>query len=81
MFSGMFASGLHLTSYNLDGRGLFTVTLSDGSVWRQDPSDTNYAHFGGKPSNYEVSLHPGDYGKMRMGIRGEDGLYLVERIR
>jgi hypothetical protein len=81
LFSGIFASGLHLAAYSFDHRGLFTVTLSDGSVWRQDPSDTNYAHFGGKPSEYEVSLHPGDFGKVRMSVRGAEGLYMVQRIR
>ena len=78
MFSG---TGLHMASYTFNGRGLFTVTLSDGSVWQQDPNDTNFAHFSGKASNYPVSVHPGDYGKARMEVRGEPGPYLVQRIR
>ena len=78
MFSG---SGLQMASYTFDKRGLFTVTLSDGSVWKQDPNDTNFAHFGGKASKYSVTLHPGDFGKARMNVRGEGGPYLVARIR
>jgi len=82
MFSGMFTSnGLHMASYTFDRRGLFTVTLSDGSVWKQDTNDTNFAHFSGKPANYSVTVHPGDYGKARMVVRGEDGAYVVEQVR
>lgn len=79
MFSG--SSGLHMASYSFDKRGLFTATLSDGSVWKQDPDDTNFAHFAGKASKYPVSLHPTDTGKARMDVRGEDGTFLVERVR
>jgi hypothetical protein len=82
MFSGMFSgSGLHMASYTFNKRGLFIVTLSDGSVWEQDPNDTNFAHFGGTASKYSVTLHPGDFGKARMNVRGEGGPYLVARIR
>jgi hypothetical protein len=82
LFGGMFAGdGLHMASYAFDKRGLFTITLSDGSVWRQDANDTNFAHFSGKASNYPVTLHPGDFGKARMNVRGEDGSYLVVRVR
>lgn len=82
LFASMFSgSGLHMMSYTFDKRGLFTVTLSDGSVWRQDANDTDFAHFAGKASNYLVTLHASDFGKARMDVRGEDGPYLVERIR
>ncbi len=57
MFGSMFSGGgLHMASYTFDGRGLFTVTLSDGSVWQQDPNDTNFAHFSGKASDYPVTV-------------------------
>ena len=77
MFS---ANGLHMTAYRFDKQGLFTVTLSDGSIWRQDANDTNFAHFGGKASSYLVTLVAGDYGKSRMNVRGEPGSYLMERV-
>ena len=81
-FSNVFSGGgLHMASYSFDRRGLFTVTLSDGSVWRQEARDTNYAHFAGKASNYSVNLTPGSFGKARLDVRGEDGTYLVERVR
>jgi hypothetical protein len=82
LFGNMFsAAGLRMASYSFDRRGQFTVTLSDGSVWRQAASDTNFAHFGGKASDYPVALYPGSYGKVRMDVRGEGGPYLVERVR
>jgi len=74
-------SGLRMTAFSFDKRGLFTVTLNDGSVWRQDTNDTNFAHFGGTASSYLVTLTPGEYGKSRMNVRGEPGPYLVERTR
>ena len=82
IFTGMFAgNALHMLSYTFDKRGLFTVTLSDGSVWQQDANDSNFAHFSGKAPNYTVTLHQGDFGKSRMDVRGEGGPYLVERLR
>lgn len=79
---GMFkGDGLHMAAYSFDNRGLFTVTLSDGTIWRQDAADSNFAHFGGKASNYSVTLAAGGSGKSRMTVRGEGGPYLVERVR
>lgn len=77
---GVRGGGLHMSSYRFDKHGLFTVTLDDGSVWRQDANDTNFAHFGGQASRYSVTLLAGEYGKSRLGVRGEPGLYLVERV-
>jgi hypothetical protein len=74
-------TGLRMEAYNFDKRGLFTVTLSDGSMWRQDANDTNFAHFGGRASNYAVALVAGEYGKSRLDVRGEPGPYVVERIQ
>jgi hypothetical protein len=82
MFDGVFAGGgLHMASYSFDKRGLFTVTLSDGSVWKQSNNDSNFAHFAGKAADYAVTLHPGDFGKARMDVRGEGGPYLVSRVQ
>ena len=81
-FSDLFGkNSLRMVSYSFDPRGLFTVTLSNGEVWRQDPNDTNYAHWSGKAANYSVTVISGDFGKSRMDVRGEPGPYLVERVR
>jgi hypothetical protein len=72
---------LRMVSYSFDRRGLFTVTLSNGEVWRQDTNDTNYAHWSGKASDYPVTLVPGEFGKSRLDVRGQPGPYRVERVR
>ena len=82
MLSSLFGGdSLRMASYSFDRRGLFTVTLSNGEVWRQDPNDTNYAHWSGKASEYPVKLIQGEFGKSRLDVRGEPGPYRVERIR
>jgi hypothetical protein len=73
-------NSLHMASYSFDSRGLFTVTLSNGEVWRQDPNDTNYAHWSGKAADYPVTVIPGEFGS-RLDVRGEAGTYRVEKIR
>jgi hypothetical protein len=78
LFSG---SSLHMASYSFDRRGLFTVTLSNGEVWRQDPNDTNYAHWSSKASDYPVTLVSGEFGKSHLNVRGEPGPYIVEMVR
>ena len=72
---------LHMVSYSFDPRGLFIVTLSNGEIWRQDPNDTNFAHWSGKAANYPVTLTTGEFGKSRLDVRGEPGPYRVERVR
>lgn len=76
----LFDDSLHMTAYSFDGHGLFTVTLSDGSVWKQNSNDTNFAHFSGAAARYPVSIIAGDYGS-RMDVRGEPGPYRVEQVR
>jgi hypothetical protein len=81
-FSKSSGPSLRMSAYSFDRRGLFTVTLSDGSVWRQDANDTNFAHFGGPASSYPVSILETDIpGKSRLDVRGENGPYLVVRVR
>jgi hypothetical protein len=82
MLSNLFGTdSLRMASYSFDPRGLFTVALSNGEVWRQDPNDTNYAHWSGKASNYPVTLISGEFGKSRLDVRGEPGPYRVIRVR
>jgi hypothetical protein len=74
-------TSLHMTAYSFDARGLFTVTLSNGEVWRQDANDTNYAHWNGKAANYPVTLISGEFGVSRLDVRGEPGPYRVVKVR
>ena len=45
-----------MSSYTFDKGGRFTVTLSNGEVWRQISNDTAYAHLGGQASDYMCAL-------------------------
>jgi hypothetical protein len=82
MIASLFGNdSLRMASYSFDRRGLFTVTLNNGEVWRQDPNDTNYAHWSGKASDFPVKLIPGEFGKSRLDVRGEPGPYIVEKVR
>jgi hypothetical protein len=78
---GAGTSQLHMSSYTFDKGGRFTVTLSNGEVWRQVSNDTAYAHLGGQASDYMVSLTDGDAGNTTMNVRGEPGTFSVQRVR
>jgi hypothetical protein len=47
-----------LQSYSFDAAGYFTVTLANGEIWRQDPSDTLYAHWNKPAGTYGVQILP-----------------------
>lgn len=72
---------LRMGAYSFNPRGLFTVTLSDGQVWRQRDNDTAFANWGAKPGNYYVTVRADPTGGYTMTVRGDDGLYRVERVR
>ena len=71
-----------LETYTVDGKGLFTVTLSNGEVWRQDPSDTARAHWNGRASDYGIKLAKDAGGRTgQLFVRGDAPLYRVIRLR
>lgn len=75
------ASGnLRIASYAFDPRGHFTVTLTDGSVWRQLDRDESFADWRGPATSYYVSLKSSgnDY---YLDVKGGTGPYQVERLR
>ncbi len=71
-----------LESFSFDGRGLFTVTLSNGEIWRQDPSDPARAHWRGRASDYGIKLAKDAGGRTgQLFVRGDDPLYRVIKLR
>ena len=71
-----------LESFSFDGRGLFTVTLSNGEIWRQDPSDPARAHWNGRASDYGVKLAKDAGGRSgQLFVRGDAPLYRVVKLR
>jgi hypothetical protein len=69
-----------MVSYSFDSAHMFTVTLSDGSVWRQAAGDTHRANWRKPPQSYRVSVSEGYNGT---GILDpNDGVqYEVQRVR
>jgi hypothetical protein len=75
------AAWLHLKAYNFDKHGMFTVTLEDGSIWRQQEDDVNYAHWKEPPSHYMVSVGGGLFGGGTLEMRNDGNEYQVQRVR
>jgi hypothetical protein len=47
-----------LKTYKFDAAGYFTVTLANGETWRQDSSDTHYAHWNKGAGTYTAQILP-----------------------
>lgn len=72
---------VHLAAYTFNRRGMFTVTLPDGTVWQQDDSDVNYAHWKDPASHYVVSVGEGISGRGSLELQNDGNEYIVRRIR
>ena len=72
---------VHLAGYSFDRRGMFTVTLPDGTVWQQQESDVNYAHWKDPASRYVVSVGEGLAGHGILELQNDGNEYQVRRIR
>ena len=70
-----------MASYSFDHYGIFTVTLSNGQVWRQLSGDTNYAHWKKAPGAYLVSISSGFLGSRKFEIQGTAGIFRVRQIK
>jgi len=85
LFGGLFDNGSEETermaSYKFNPRGQFTLTLSNGQVWRQRSNDTAFATWGAKPSEYYVTVRAVGSGGYNLSVRGDDGIYQVEPVR
>ena len=51
-----------MVAYSFNKARLFTVTLSDGTTWRQSPDDTHRAVWKKPPSSYRVLVSKGHGG-------------------
>jgi hypothetical protein len=69
-----------VVSYVFDRYGIFTVTLSNGQIWRQISGDTKYAHWNGSAANYTVVISRGALGSFNLRVLKSPGLFKVERV-
>jgi len=71
-----------IETYSFDSKGLFTVTFSNGQIWRQDASDPNRAHWNGRASDYSIKFAKDASGRNgQLMVRGDNGLYQLHRLR
>jgi hypothetical protein len=68
-----------MTAYNFDRSHLFTVSLSDGTVWRQSPQDQHRAAWRKPPGSYHVSVQVG-YGGVGTLDPNDGFQYQVQRV-
>lgn len=69
-----------MQDYSFDKYGFFTVTLSNGQVWRQIDGDTDYAHWTKPASRYQVRITTGFMKSHNFQVKGLPGLYKVQRV-
>jgi hypothetical protein len=70
-----------LATFTLDPHGFFTVTLSNGQVWRQLSGDTTIAHWNPSQSaQYVIAINPGALGSHNLQVVGQPERYKVERL-
>ena len=70
-----------MKDYKFDRGGLFTVTLVDGSVWQQLPSDGIRAGWRGAAGSYLVTVSQGLLGANSLKLAGTSTSYKVKRVR
>ena len=70
-----------MAAYSFDHSGVFTVTLTNGQVWRQISGDTETAHWKKPPATYIASISRGWFGSYNFEVKNNPGLYKVHRDR
>lgn len=74
-------SASRMKSYSFDRYGIFTVTLEDGSVWRQISGDSSFAHWREPAQRYAVRITRGALGSYNLQVRNSPGLFKVRPVR
>lgn len=72
--------GVSFQSYNFDRAGHFTVTLTNGQVWRQTDNDNHMASWKADPARYIASIRTGALGSSILQVRGEPGAFMVTQV-
>jgi hypothetical protein len=70
-----------MTSYSFDKQGLFTISLSNGQVWRQMPDSGTPARFNKSAEKYTVSVKPGAFGSYNLVVDDEPRIYKVKQVK
>jgi len=72
-----------MRSFDMDKQGIFTVTLTDGQVWRQSEEDVVYhpARWRKQAPEMLVTIKPDAMRTFTLTVAGETRFYKVRRIR
>jgi hypothetical protein len=70
-----------MTAYDFDQAGLFTVSLADGTVWRQLSTDGIRAGWRGPASGFVVRVSRGALGATSLTIAGTGTTYRVKQVK
>ncbi len=70
-----------LASYTFDRNNIFTVTLANGQVWRQESGDTTYARWKKPASSYTATITRGALGSIDFQVQGEPHIFKVSRLQ
>ena len=67
--------------FSFDSHGLFTVTFSNGQVWRQNADDPARAHWTGRGSDHSIKFAIDSSGRGgQLMVRGDAAPYQVHRL-
>lgn len=72
--------GVSFRSYHFDGAGHFTLTLTNGQVWRQADNDNHMASWKADPTRYVATIRTGALGSSILQVRGESGAFMVTQV-
>src|SRR5581483_4853860 len=74
-------SKMRAADYKFDAKGMFTLTLADGSVWQQLEDDDAHPDWRGQASRLVVSIKTGALSSYSLEVAGDHHLYKVVRVR
>jgi hypothetical protein len=70
-----------MEAFSFDSHHLFTVTFSNGQIWRQNAGDVARAHWTGRASDFSLKLAVDSTGRNgQLTVRGDASPYQVHRI-
>lgn len=70
-----------MTAYDFTRFKIFTVTLSNGQIWRQLSGDITYAHWDKPPASYMVTISRGAFGSFNLQVKGLPSVFKVARLK
>jgi hypothetical protein len=70
-----------LKTYKFDAAGYFLVTLANGETWRQDDSDTRYAHWSKPAGSYAAQILPSGGAQTGRKLKVGNEIFQVNQIQ